>query len=120
MILMLLLTELTHLDVRLTNEQGRLKVEAPPGALTEDLIHAMARHKTALLQFAAFPFVETINGLDMLTGTTQQRDLYLVAEERQEALRCLVGVVSLHDGIERFYYPRMVLLAQPEEARPHE
>ena len=32
------------------------------------------------------------------------------------------GVVGLHDGIERFYWPRMILLAQPDatQTREHE
>jgi hypothetical protein len=115
MMLALLLTELTHRGVQLTAEQGRVKVEAPPCALTEDLRQAMTEHKAALLQFAAFPFVETIDGLGLLTGNIQKRDLFLVSEERQEALRYRIGVVALRDGVERFYYPRMVSLATSDE-----
>src|SRR2546430_1902391 len=85
--------------VQLTAEQGRVKVEAPPCALTEDLRQAMTEHKAALLQFAAFPFVETIDGLGLLTGNIQKRDLFLVSEERQEALRYRIGVVALRDGV---------------------
>jgi len=114
MILSLLLTELTHVGVRLKGADGRLKVHAPAGVLTEYLRQAISEHKAALLQFAAYPYVETIDGLGRLSGNTQQRDLYLVPEERQEALRYRIGVVSLRDGIERFCYPQMVLVARSE------
>ncbi len=115
MILMLLFTELTRLDAQLSVEQSGLKVDAPAGVLTDELRQAMAEQKAALLQFAAFPYVETIDDLGTLTGTIQQRDLYLVADERQEALCYRIGVVSLRDGEERFYYPRMVVLATADE-----
>jgi TubC N-terminal docking domain len=114
MILSWLLTKLLHVGVRLTVVQGRLKVHAPAGVLTEELRQAMTEQKAALLQFAQFPYVETIDGLGMLTGNTQERDLFCVAEERQEALRYRIGVVSLYDGVERFSYPRMVLVTRPE------
>jgi len=120
MILSWLLTELTHVGVRLTVVQGRVKAHAPSGVLTEELRQAMAEHKAALLQFAAYPYVETIDGLGMLTGHTQAQDLFLVAEERKEALRYRIGVVSLHDSVERFYYPNMVLLARPETVQNNE
>ena len=120
MMLMLLLTELARLDVHLSVEQDGLKVDAPAGVLTDEVRQAMAEQKAALLQFVAFPYVETIDGLGRLTGTIQQRDLYLVAEERKEALRSRIGVVSLRDGIERFCYAQMVLTAPPETMQADE
>ena len=53
MMLMLLLTELTHLEVRLSAEPDGLKVDAPAGALTDELRRAMVEHKTALLRYVA-------------------------------------------------------------------
>lgn len=114
MILMLLLTKLTHLGVQLTAEHSDVKVTAPAGVLMRNLRQAMTEHKAALLQFALSPYVETIDGLGTLTGHIEERDLFLVAPERQEALCYRIGVVNLRDGRERFYYPRMVLLARPE------
>ena len=46
-----LLAELRRLDVRLTVENGRLKVNAPKGALSAELQHQMTAHKAALLEY---------------------------------------------------------------------
>jgi hypothetical protein len=64
----------------------------------------------------------TIDGLGILTGNKHEQDLEFVAPERQEAWHYKIGVVGLHDGIERFYWPRMILLAQPDatQTREHE
>src|SRR5690242_16166076 len=114
MILALLLSELTRLGVRLFTEQDGLRVQAPAGALTEDLRQAMMEHKAALLRFVASPYVETIDGLGTLTGNRQEQDITFVAPERKEGWRYKIGVVSLQDGVERFYWPRMVSHARPE------
>jgi len=111
MMLMLLLTELVRLGVKLAAEPDGLHVQAPAGALTEDLRRAMIAHKAALLRFAACPYVETMDGLGTLTGTRKEQDLTFVVPQRQEAWRYKIGVVSLNDDMERFYWPRMVLLA---------
>lgn len=112
MILARLLTELTRHGVQLAEEDGRLKVQAPPGVLTADLRRTLIEQKAALLQYAACPYVQTIDGLGFLSGNTEEQDITCIAPERQEALRYKIGVVSLHNGMERFYYPRMVLLAR--------
>jgi hypothetical protein len=112
MMLILLLTELTHLGVELTVEQAHLKVRAPAGALTADLRQAMQEQKAALMQFTAYPYVGTIDGLGTLTGNRQECDVSLTAPERQERLRYRVGVRRHCDGIEQFYYPGMVTLAR--------
>ena len=49
MMLMLLLTELTRLDVHLSAGPDGLHVQAPAGALTDELHQAMTEHKAALL-----------------------------------------------------------------------
>ncbi len=108
MILMLLLTELARLEVHLSVESDGLHVQAPAGALTDELRQAMAEHKAALLRYAADPAVETIDGLGYLTGNRQVQDVTFVAPERKERLRYKVGVVLLQNGIERFYYPGML------------
>jgi hypothetical protein len=116
MMLMLLLTELTRLDVQLIDEQGRLKIEAPAGALTDELRQAMTEHKAALLRFAAFPYVETMDGLGRLTGSRQEFSIIdLVAPERQERLRYTIGVKLLQDGVERFYLPGTVWEGRGED-----
>ncbi len=120
MILMLLLTELVRLDVQVSEEQGRLRIEAPAGALSDELRQAMAEHKVALLQFAASPYVETIDGLGVLTGNKQEQDMAFVAPERQEAARYKIGVLLLHNEQEQFYWPRMVLIARPETIQTDE
>ena len=99
MMLILLLTELARLEVYLSVESDGLHVQAPIGMLTDELRQAMIEHRAALLRYAADPAVETIDGLGYLTGNRQ---------ERKERLRYKVGVVLLHDGIERFYYPGML------------
>ena len=120
MMLMLLLTELVRLGVKLTAEPDGLHVQAPAGALTEDLHQAMTAHKAALLRFAACPYVETMDDLGTLTGTRTAQDLTFVAPQRPEAWRYKIGVVSLSDGLERFYWPRMVLLASQEDSQTNE
>ena len=87
MMLMSLLTELTRLEVKLSADPDGLKVDAPAGALSEELRQAMMEHKAALLRFARFPYVQTIDGLGMLTGHTKEQDVSWVAPERQDALR---------------------------------
>lgn len=114
MMLILLLTELTRLGVHLSSTPDGLQVEAPAGVLTEELRQAMATHKAALLRFACFPLVETIDGLGRLSGSRQAQDCTWVAPERWERLRYKIGVASLSDDLERFYYPCMVLLPRPE------
>ena len=56
MMLMLLLTEHTHLEVRLLAENDGLHIQAPAGALTDELRQAMMEHKAALLRYAACPY----------------------------------------------------------------
>ncbi len=116
MMLMLLLTELTRLEVWLLTEDDGLHIQAPAGALTDELRRAMTKQKAALLRFARFPYVETIDGLGVLTGHIQEQDISWVAPEHQEAFRYKIGVTSLSERIERFYWPRMVLLGRPEAA----
>jgi len=108
MMLILLLTELTSLKVHLSVESDGLHVQAPSGALTDELRQVMTQHKAALLRYAADPAVETIDGLGYLTGNRQEQDVTFVAPERKERLHYKVGVVLLQDGIERFYYPGML------------
>jgi hypothetical protein len=113
----------TRLEVHLSVASDGLHVQAPSGALTDELRQAMTQHKAALLSYAADPAVETIDGLGYLTGNRQEQDVMLVAPERKERLRYKVGVVLLQDGIERFYYPGMVSEAidafeQTGEAKP--
>ena len=117
MILTLLLTELVRLDVRLLAEGERVRVRARAGTLSEELRQALAEHKAEVLRFARTPYVETIDGRGMLTGHTQEQDVSFVAPERLEAWHYKIGVISLTDGIERFYWPRMVLLARPVDTR---
>jgi hypothetical protein len=74
MMLMLLLTELTCLEVQLSVESDGLHIQAPGGAVTDELRHAIT--------------------------------------ERQEAWRYKIEVMSLRDGVERFYWPRIVLQAR--------
>lgn len=111
MMLMVLFTELVRLDVRLFAEAEHVRVQVHAGTLTEDLRQAMTTYKADLLRFARCPYVETIDGLGRLTGHLQEQDLTFVSPQRQEAWCYKVGVASLSDGIERFYWPRMVSLA---------
>ncbi len=53
-------------------------------------------------------YVETIDGLGYRSGNTRECDVTFTAEEKKEALRWKIGVISLHDGRERFYYPQMM------------
>ena len=121
MMLMLLLTELTRLEVQLTVEPDGLKVDAPAGVLTDELRQAMAEHKAALLRYAAYPSVETIDGWGTLTGRRQEFSIIdLVAPERKERLRYKIGVRLLHDGIERFYLPGTVWEVERKEIQNEE
>lgn len=120
MIFSLLLSELIRMGVRLSVVEGRLKVHAPVGVLTEELRQAITAQKGALFRFAASPFVLTIDGLGYITGNRHEQDVTLIAEERKEALKYRIGVISLRDNIERFYYPRMVLATRPETAQVNE
>jgi tubulysin polyketide synthase-like protein len=117
--LMVLLTELVRLDVRLFAEAEHVRVQAQAGTLTEELRLAMTTHKAHILRFARCPYVETIDGLGRLTGHLQEQDLTFVSPERRDAWRYKVGVASLSDGIERFYWPRMVSLARPTDPQTH-
>jgi len=106
MMLMLLLTELTRLDVQLFTEPGELKVDAPVGSLTDEVRKAMMEHKAALLRYAVCPYVETIDGLGILTGHRQEFGIIdFVASERQERLRYKIGVRLVHNDVEQFYFP---------------
>jgi hypothetical protein len=108
LMLMLLLTELAHLEVHLSVASDGLHVQAPTGALSDELRQAITQHKAALLRYAADPAVETIDGLGYLSGNRQEQDVTFVAPERKERLRYKVGVVFVQDGIERYYYPGML------------
>ena len=59
-------------------------------------------------------YVETSDGIGYLTGNRREQDVTFVAPERKERLCYKIGVVLLHDGVERFYYPGMVSVVQPE------
>jgi tubulysin polyketide synthase-like protein len=105
MMLMLLLTELTRLEVKLSAEPDGLHVQAPAGVLSEELRQAMAEQKEALLRYAACPFVETVDGPGVLTGARQETDPLCYGTRHGERLRYKIGVRLLSDGIERFYLP---------------
>ena len=105
MMLMLLLTELTRLDVQLSAEPDGLKVDAPVGALSDELRQAMAEHKAALLRHAACPYVQTPDGPGVLTGTRQETDPLCYGTRHGKRLRYKVGVRLVADGVERFYLP---------------
>ena len=116
MMLMLLLSELTRLGVHLSAEPDGLRIKAPAGVLTGDLRQAMTEHKAALLRYAAFPSVETMDGLGRLTGNRQEFSIIdFVAPERQERLRYQIGVKLLQDGVERFYLPGTVWEGRGED-----
>jgi hypothetical protein len=65
-------------------------------------------------------YVETIDGIGYRTGNRQEQDVAFVAPERQEAVRYKIGVVLLSDGVERFYWPDMVLRVRSELAQTDE
>ena|SRR5712692_6092891 len=108
MMLMLLLTELTRLEVQLSTEPDGLKVDAPAGAITDELRQAMAEHRAALLRYAAFPYIETVDGRGTLTGTRRETDPFYYGTRHGERLRYKIGVALLRDGIERLYLPGTV------------
>lgn len=110
MMLMLLLSELARLQVHLSVASDGLHVQAPAGTLTDELRQAMTEHKADLMHYASLPYV-IADGVGILTGNRQEQDITYVAPERQEAWRYKIGVMSMHDGVERFYWPRMVLQA---------
>lgn len=114
MILMVLLSELTRLEVRLVAAAENVHVQAPARALSDELHQAMKEHKAALMRYASLPYV-VADGVGILTGNRQEQDITFVAPEHQEAWRYKIGVMSLCDGVERFYWPRMVLQARPED-----
>ena len=115
MMLMLLLTELTHLEVKLAVEATGLHVQAPAGALTEELRQAMAEHKTALLRYAACSTIETIDGPGVLTGARQETDPLCYGTRHGERLRYKIGVRLWQDGVERFYLPGTLWQAKHTE-----
>jgi TubC N-terminal docking domain len=105
MMLMLLLTELTHQEVNLSVEADGLHIQSPAGELTYELRQVMAEHKAALLRYATHPYVETVDGRGMLTGTRRETDPFYYGTQHGERLNYKIGVQLLHDGIERFYLP---------------
>jgi hypothetical protein len=111
---MVLLSELTRLEVRLVAAAKNVRVQAPAGALSDELRQAMTEHKAALMRYASLPYV-VVDGVGILTGNRQEQDITFVDPERHEAWRYKIGVMSLCDGVERFYWPRMVLQARPED-----
>ncbi len=105
MMLMLLLSELTRLEVKLSAEADGLHVQAPAGTWTEELCQAMAEHKAALLCYAACSSVETVDGLGVLTGARRELDPLCYGTGHGERLRYKIAVRLLRDGMERFYLP---------------
>lgn len=65
----------------------------------------MAEHKAALLRYAAYPYVETVDGRGVLTGARRETDPFCYGTRYGERLRYKIGVRLLQDGIERFYLP---------------
>ena len=113
MMLMLLLSELARQQVHLSVSSEDLHVQAPAGVLTDELRQAMVEHKADLLRFARTPCVETIDGPGMLTGNRRNFTIIeFVAPERQERLRYTIGVRLIHDGLERFYLPGTLWIAE--------
>jgi len=113
MMLMLLLSELARLQVQLSVTSDGLYVQAPAGVLTDELRQAMREHKADLLRFVRSPCVETIDGPGMLTGNRRNFNIIeFVAPERQERLRYIIGVKLTRDGLERFYLPGTLWLAE--------
>ena len=58
MMLMLLLSELAHLEVHLSVASDGLHVQAPVGALTDELRQAMTELKAALMRYASLPLLK--------------------------------------------------------------
>jgi len=114
MMLMLLLSELTRLQIYLSVDSNELHVQAPVGALCDELRLAMAEHKPALIRYASLPYV-IADDVGILTGNRLEQDITFVAPERKAAWRYKIGVMGLSDGVERFYWPRMVLQVRPED-----
>jgi hypothetical protein len=114
LILMVLLSELTRLEVRLVAAAENVRVQAPAKALSNELRQAMTEHKAALMRYASLSYV-VADDVGILTGNRQEQDITLVAPERREAWHYKIGVISLCDGMERFYWPRMVLQARPDD-----
>jgi len=114
MMLMLLLTELARLEVQLSVASDGLHIQAPVGTLSDELRQAMTEHKAALMRYASIPYVIT-DDVGILTGNQQEQDITFVAPQRQETWRYKIGVMSLRDGVERFYWLRMLLQARPED-----
>jgi hypothetical protein len=113
MMLMLLLSELTHLQVQLSVTSEGVHVQAPAGVLTDELRQAMAEHKADLLRFARTPCVETVDGPGVLTGNRRAFGIIeFVAPERQERLRYTIGVRLKSDGMEKFYLPGTLWLTE--------
>src|ERR1051326_7195421 len=107
-ILMLLLTQLTRLHVQLSEKAGRLQVDVPSGALTDEVRQAMAEHKAALLRYTTDPSVQTPDGSGVLTGAHQETDPLCYGTRHGERLRYKIGVRLLQDEVERFYLPGTV------------
>jgi hypothetical protein len=114
MMLMLLLTELARLEAHLLVASDGLHVQTPNRMLTDEVHQAMTEHKAALMRYASLPYV-IADDVGILTGNRQEQEITFVAPERQEAWRYKIGVMSLCDGVERFYWPRMVLQARPDD-----
>jgi len=74
----------------------------------DELRQAMTEHKAALLRYATYPYVETIDGLGTLTGARREQDAIFSRSQHWERLRYKIGVKLLPDGIERFYLPGTV------------
>ena len=110
-----LLTELTRLEVNLSAEPDGLHVQAPAEVLTDELRQAMAEHKVALLRYATYPYVETVDGLGTLTGTRRETDPFFYGTRHGERLRYKIGVRLLRDGVERFYLPGTLWVPKCEE-----
>ncbi len=120
MMLMLLLTELTRLDVHLSAGPDGLHVQAPVGTLSDELRQAMSEHKAALLRYAAYPYVGTVDGLGMLTGTRRELDPFVYGTRHGERLHYKVGLRLLHDGIERLYLPGTIWEVERKEIQNEE
>jgi hypothetical protein len=85
MMLTLLLSELARLQIRLSVASDGLHVQAPVGALCDELRLAMSEHKTALMRYASLPYV-IADDVVILTGNRQEQDMTLVAPLRKASL----------------------------------